>query len=239
MDEPAASPLRAALLIVSGLAAAVFAAAFAATFFAKGHITRLAEDYVIDRTRTHVDPLVRITEQGLRAPGAKLVLNDEQLQAARREVAEYRQDPRAYIAKLVAEDGAPAVADPGPGAPLKDQVLHWKGEIRAYFGRTLDRLLFDLRIFTGSNLIAALATFGLAYAGRRDRLRRLLLVAGLLLASMAYMTYVYVDQLSYFRILINSYMGWWYPALLGLTVLGADLEHGRPAPPAPDSTGAK
>jgi hypothetical protein len=27
---------------------------------------------------------------------------------------------------------------------------------------------------------------------------------------------------------MNSYMGWWYPALLGLTFLGAYLGHSRP-----------
>src|SRR5687767_11694621 len=132
--------MRSALLFAGGLLAAFFALAFAATFFARGHITRLAEGYVIDRTQKHIDPLVRLTEEGLRVPGLKLAgRNAEAVETARQEVAEYRRDPRAYIARLVAEGGAPAAPDPGPGAPLKDQVLLWKGEIRAYFARTLDR----------------------------------------------------------------------------------------------------
>jgi hypothetical protein len=221
--------MRTALLVAGGLLAAAFAAAFGATFFARGHITRLAEDYVIDRTQKYADPLIGLAEEGLRLPGKKPVGRDaEAVEALRADVAEYRRDPRAYITRLVAAGGAPAVAEPGPNAAPKDQLLFWKTEVRAYFEKILDRLLFDLRIFTGSNLAAALAIFGLALAGRRDRLPRLLWAAGLLLLSLAFMTYMYIDELSYFKILLNSYMGWWYPVLLFFTFVGAYVEHGRP-----------
>jgi hypothetical protein len=167
-------------------------------------------------------------------PGVKLVLDDEQIQTANREVAAYRNDPQGYIANLVAGN-PPAAAAPGPKAALKDKVLHWKGRVREYFDKTLDRLLRDLRIFFGSNLAAALAAFALAWGARADRLRGLLLVCGLLLASVAFSTYMYVDGLSYFKILFNSYMGWWYPVVLAVTFLGLLVEYGpgrRHASPA-------
>jgi hypothetical protein len=190
-------------------------------------VTRLAEDYVIDETQRHVEPLIEIAEDAVNARGLKFLAKDaEAIATARAELAEYRRDPRGYIRKLIAGGGPAVAGEIDPKAPLKDQVLFWKHQIREHFEKTLDRLVFDLRIFTGSNLVAAVVVFGLAYAGRRDRVPRLVFVALLLLTSVAFMCYVYVDELSYFKILVGSYMGWWYPALLGLTFLGAYVEYG-------------
>jgi len=231
--------MRTALLVISGLVAVFFAVAFSLTFFTRGHLIRLAEDYVIDRTRPHADKLVEVAEQAVKTPGANLVLGEEVLQATRRELAEYRDDPRAYIARLVAANDVPAAADPGKDAPLKVKVLFWKDQIRSHFEKTLDQLLFDLRIFAGSNLVAALLAFGLAWRARPDRLRALLFVAGLLLASMAFTAYAYVDHMSYFKILMNSYMGWWYPALLALTFLGMVVEYGQTTTRTGQRTGSR
>ena len=228
--------MRTVLLGISGLVALVFGAAFGATFVARDRVTGLAQGYVVDRTLAYADPLVGLADEALRAPGIKLLLKDDQLRIARQEVAEYRREPRSYIVGLVAAGGAPPAAAPGPDAPIQDRVLSWKGEIRTYFGRVLGRLLLDLRIFTGSNLAAALVAFGLAVAARRERLPRLLPAAGLLLVSTGYMTYVYVDEFSYFKILMNWRMGWWYPALLALTFLGAYAERGRTPAPADAGT---
>ena len=185
--------MRTALLVLGALLAAAFAFAFGATFFARDRIIRLAEDYVIDRTREFADPLAELSENAMiafqeRAMGADM----RGMRAARQELADYRRDPRAYIANLVVEGDGPEPAEPGLVATPKDQVLFWKAEVRAHFRETLDRLLLDVRIFTGSNLIAALSIVGLAIAGRRERLPRFLPAAGVMLLSVAFMTYVYV-----------------------------------------------
>jgi hypothetical protein len=217
--------MRAALLSLSVLFALVFTGSFAATFFARDSITRRAEDFVIERTKTYADPLVEIAEQGIQVPGLNRALDPRIIETVRREIAEYREDPRAYIAKLVADKQLP-VADPGKNAALKDKLLFWKSEIRMYLEKTLNRLLLDLRIFFGSNLVAALLALVCAWRGRADRLPRLLLVCGLLLASVAFSAYMYVDSFSYFSILFNTYVGWWYPAILGITFLSLVVEHG-------------
>jgi hypothetical protein len=221
--------MRTALLIISVIASLFFAVSFVLTFFAHGYIKGLAQDYVIDKTRTHAEPLVQIAEQALNARGIQLLLNEEQLQTARREIAAYRDDPRAYIAKLVAGDGrpAPAVA-PGPNAPFKDQVLHWKVEIRKYFDDTLGRLLRDLRIFFGTNIVAAMLAHWFAWRARGHRSGQLLLLSGLLLASMAFGIYMYIDDMSYFRILMGFYMRWWYPALVAMLFLGMVIDFRKP-----------
>ena len=228
--------MRTALLIISGLAGAFFAVSFVLTFLARDFVTGLAQDFVVDRTQKYADPVVEIADQAVRAPGVKLVLNEEQIQAARKEIAAYRDDSRAYIVKLVAADGNPPVRPPGPNAAVEERVLHWKGKVREYFDTTLARLLRDLRIFFGSNGVAAWIAFAAAWWSRPERQRGLLWICVLLLASVAFSTYMYIDEFSYFKILFNSYMGWWYPFVLALTFLGLMIEHGRSGPAKPAST---
>ena len=226
--------MRTALLLISALAAIFFALSFLLTFFARGYLTQLAQDFVIDRTQKYADPAVATADQALKAPGIRLVLNDEQIQSARREIDAYQEEPRGYIAKLVAGDGnpPPAAAPPGANAALAERVLHWKGRVRAYFDATLGRLLRDLRIFFGSNAVAAIIAFAAAWWSQPGRFRGLALVCVLLLASVAFSSYMYVDEFSYFKILFNSYMGWWYPFVLAVTFMGALIEYGRSPRPS-------
>src|SRR5262245_24955278 len=185
--------MRTALLSLSALFVLFFAGSFAITFVASDAITRRAQDFVIDQTQKYADPLVRLAEQGINVPGLDRGLDPIIIETVRREIADYRADQRAYIAKVVADDQLP-VARPGKDFLLKDRLLFWKSEIRLYFDRTLNRLLADLRIFFGSNLVAALLTLVCSWQGRADRLPRLMLICGLLLASMAFSTYMYVDS---------------------------------------------
>jgi hypothetical protein len=55
----------------------------------------------------------------------------------------------------------------------------------------------------------------------------LIVVCGLLLVSMAFGGYMYVDGLSYFKILFNSYLGWWYPVILATTFMGLMIDYGK------------
>jgi hypothetical protein len=218
--------MRTALLIISVIASFFFAVSFVLTFFARDYMTRLAQDYVIDKTRKHVDPLVQIGEQAINARGIELLLNDEQLQIARREIAAYRDDSPAYIARLVAGDRNPA--PPKPAAGFLGEVLRWKVQIREYFDDTLSRLLRDLRIFFGTNVVAGTMAILIALRAKGNRSSQMLLLSGLLLASMAFGIYMYIDNLSYFRILMGSYMGWWYPAIVATLFLGMLVEFPKP-----------
>jgi hypothetical protein len=219
--------MRIAILVVSVCVGLFFVVSLALTFLAKGHITALAQDFVTDRTQRFAEPAVEVAEQALRAPGIKQVLDDEGIQTARQEIADYRLDPRAYIVRLVAGERLPVPAAPGPDAPLMQRVLRWKVQIREHFERTLDRLVWDLRIFSGSNLAAALIAAWCAVWATGRQVNWLLGVAGLLLASVAYGAYMYVDSFTYFRILFATYLGWWYPVLLAITFLGLYLEYGH------------
>lgn len=210
--------MRTAVLAASAAAALFFGFSFVLTFFARDYLTGLAGDYVAERTQRYAEPFVATAEEVLDTPGVRKALGDERYRVAREEVAEYRRDPRAFINRLV-QPGAPA-PDADRNAPLKERVRAWKGKVREYFAETLGRLLRDLRIFFGSNFVAALLAGGCAWRARGDRLRWLLGIAALLLAAVAYGAYMYVDGLSYFKVLVGAYVGWWYPAVLGMTFLG-------------------
>jgi hypothetical protein len=220
--------MRVAILVLSVCIALFFAVSFGLTFFAKPYITRLAQDFIADKTQRVATPAVDHAEKALGVPRIKLVLDDKAIQTTQREIADYRRDPRAYIIRLMAAEQAPAPAvAPDQAVPLKERALHWKAQIREHFERTLDRLLLDLRIFSGSNLVAALLAAWCALRAREKRVHWLIGVAALLLASMAFGIYMYVDSFSYFRILMNIYIGWRYPVVLATTFLALYLVFGR------------
>jgi hypothetical protein len=221
-------PMRIAILILSSGVAIFFAVSLLLTFLAKDYINGLAEEFVIVLTQKYADPAVEVAEEALRSPGSKKLLGEAGHETAQEEIAEYRGDPRGYITRLVAMEPLPAPAVvPGVRAALKAHVLRWKLAVQEYFHRTLSRLIGDLRIFSGSNLVAALVAFGCALRAKDRQVNWLLGVSGLLLASVAYGAYMYVDSFTYFRILFSTYLGWWYPAILAITFLGLYLEYGR------------
>jgi hypothetical protein len=220
--------MRAAILVVSLFVGLFFVVSLLLTFLSRGYITHLAQEFVTVRTQRLAEPAVEIAEQALRAPGIKQVLDDEDIQTTREEIADYRRDPRAYISRLVAGERMPVpAAAPGRDELLRERVLRWKVGIREHFERTMNRLVGDLRIFAGSNLAVALLAAWCALRARGRQVNWLLGVAALLLASVAYGAYMYVDGFTYFRILFSTYLGWWYPAVLAITFLGLYLEYGR------------
>jgi hypothetical protein len=211
---------------VCGGVAIFFAVSLVLTFFAKGFIIGLAQDFVIVKTQQYADPVVEVAERAVQRPELKRVLDPEILDTARNEITDYRRDPRAYIEKLAAQERRPAPAAPGRDGELKDQVLRWKANIQAHFDRTMNRLIWDLRIFSGSNLVAALIACWCTLRAPRGQQSWLLGIAALLLLSVAYGTYMYIDKLNYFRILFNSYLGWWYPVLLAITFISLYRKYG-------------
>jgi hypothetical protein len=208
------------ILAVSAIVALFFTVTFGLTFFARDYIRGLAQEYVIDRSLPMADKGVEAIEHGLQLPLAQpflgLAVVQEVVQVVRQEVADYRRDRKAYITRLVTGQRpvAPAVAIPDRARPIVEQLKEWKEAVRRYYDRTIAGLVRDLRIFSGSNLVAAILAGYLALRAQGPALRRLLVIAGVLLVSLAYGTLMYIDEFDYFRILFNSYIGWWYPVLL-------------------------
>lgn len=220
--------MRTALIALNLLVAAASAGLFAYTFFAREHLTGLAEDYVVTKTVKHVTPAVEALEAALKHPAALLAPASIR-EATRAEVTAFRADPHKYVRELVAKGAAVEK----PKHPLADQVMKWKESTREYFEKTLASLILDFRIFAGTNVVAALLAAWLASRARGRWRWRVLAASVLLLAALALQIYMFIDGLTFFRIITNARVGWSYPLVVALTFGYLYFRFGRFVPLAP------
>ena len=94
-----------------------------------------------------------------------------------------------------------------------------KEKIRNFYDDTLNALVEDLRIFSICNLVAALVALGLAWCSHERIRQSIVWFSFLMFVTVIYCSALYVDDLTFFRILFRSHMGWWYAALLCLVLL--------------------
>lgn len=204
--------MRRFVLLSSAAAAVFFAALLAYTFFAREHLRGLALEYVTAKTERFAEPAVRLAEQTIESKAVQTLLGDERLARVHGDIADYRRNPHSYIAALT---GKRLTASDGETMnPMAEKALGWKQRAVAYFGETLQALITDLRIFAGSNLAASLAALAMAFSAGEARLKRLAWFSLAILVAVAYCSYMYVDSMSFFRILARTHMGWWYPVTL-------------------------
>lgn len=204
--------MRTAFVALNLLVATASAGVFAYTFFARAHLTGLAEEYVVTRTVRHVTPTVEPVEAALKHPLALLAPATVR-EAVQAEVDSFRRDPNKYVRDLVVRGAAIEV----PKHPFAEQVLKWKQSVQSYFDRTLASLIRDVRIFAGTNVVAALLAAWFASRARGQWRWHLLGVSALLLAALALQAYLFIDGLTFFRIITNARMGWSYPLLVAIT----------------------
>lgn len=93
--------------------------------------------------------------------------------------------------------------------------------MRDYYDSILQALIIDLRIFTGSNVVAGLAALGLLFSSHFRGLRKVEIFSMFIFASVVVSTRLYIDGLTFYRILLNWHMGWWYP--IGVSITSVDL----------------
>ncbi len=217
--------MRRFVLIANGFTALFFAVFLLYTFAGRGHISGLARDFVTAKTQKFADPIVDAAEATLRVGLVRKLLPEEKLAAFEGEIAAYRQDPHRYISELTGR--LPTTPLSLSNNPLLAKVTKWKEKVRQHYDKVLGRLIWDLRIFASSNLAAAVFAIILVTKGDAKGSSKLVWFSFLLFGAIAYSVYFYVDRLSFFRILFNSYLGWWYPGLLGIMLLGLYLEYGR------------
>ncbi|WP_350188219.1 hypothetical protein [Gimesia sp.] len=193
------------------------------TFVGQQHLEGLARQFVTEKTIAYSLPLVDAVEEGMRSPLIKKLLNDDQEAAINQQIQEYRNDPAAYIADLTRQKKL----SPAPQRlnPLLRKVSETKEKIRTYYDQTLAALIADLRIFAFSNLCAALIALGLICWSPGKIRQSVVWFSFLIFAAVLYCSYLYVDGLSFFRILLGVHLGWTYPLLLCLAVVGLFLEY--------------
>jgi hypothetical protein len=203
--------VRTALIVVNFAVAVASAVIFGYTFFAREHLIGLAEEYAIGKTVEYATPAVEYVEAALNHPAAILVPGHIRA-AVRAEVDAFRQNPNGYVRELTARGAAVQL----PNHPLAAKAVEWKNKVRDHFENVLAGLIRDLRIFAGTNVVAALLGAVLAYHSRGRWRYHVLATSVLLLAVLGFQIYLFIDGLTFFRIISDARVGWSYPLTVAL-----------------------
>ena len=217
--------MRKTTLALNSIVVVFFICFFAYTFVARQHLDSLARDFVTEKTLDYSKPVVEVADEALDSPLVNKLLSDDQTTAIRHEIADYQNDPGAYIADLTRQQ--PRDAPVANANPLIEKVAAIKNQIRTFYDNTLNALIADLRIFSVSNLIAGSIAFGLSYRSSSDIRKPIVWFSFLMFVAVLYCSYLYVDDLTFFRILFSTHMGWWYAALLCVMIVALYLDYGR------------
>jgi len=148
-----------------------------------------------------------VAEGALDNPAVRILAGREG-KLMRQEIAKYRKDPAGYIKDLTGK--RPAVDD----ADLPPKVVAVKKDVRRDVEETLQALIKDLRIFSGSNIAAAFVALICAVLAPTPIRPLLLMLSFALVGGVVLCSWLYVDNMSFFSILTRMHMGWEYPAVL-------------------------
>ncbi|MEZ6091649.1 MAG: hypothetical protein R3C05_27270 [Pirellulaceae bacterium] len=221
--------MRTTILAANLLVSIFFACFVAYTFIARQHLDGLARDFVTEKTLEYSTPVVDLAEEAIRSPIVTRLLSSKGVDATRNEIESYRNDPRGFVVDLTrpAEEGD----SPSNENRSSDQVASIKNKIRKFYNDTLNALIADLRLFSISNLIAGIIAATLAYRSTSEVRKPMVWYSALIFIAVLYCCGLYIDRLTFFRILFRTHMGWSYPLLLcGLTYgLYMDLRQSKQA----------
>jgi hypothetical protein len=216
---------RAVAITTNTLSVVFFIGFLTYTFVAQQHLESLARDFVTEKTIAYSKPAVEVAAEAVESPLAKQFLNEDQEKALRSEIKVYQDDPAAYVRTLT-QKGARAPL-PAPANPVLAKAARWKEGIRAHYDQTLAALITDLRIFSTSNLVAGAIALVLAVLSAKAIRASLAWFSVLMFVGVLYSSYLYIDDLNFFRILFRSYMGWGYAAFLLVMTVGLFIDYGR------------
>jgi hypothetical protein len=217
--------MRTTALVLNAMVVVFFAGFLCYTLIAREHLDGLARGFVTEKTIVYSQPVVELADQSLDSAVVTKLLSDEQIAAMRREIAEYRRDAAGYIADLTRR--GVRVGPVVNANPLVAKVAAVKERIRTFYDETLDALIDDLRIFATSNLIAGAVAFVLAFRSGADIRKSTVGFSWLMFAAVLYCAFMYVDDLTFFRILFRMHLGWWYAVGLGAVMVGLWLDWGH------------
>ena len=204
--------MRLTTLLLNSIVAIFFSCFLGYTFVARQHLDSLARGFVTERTIEYSVPVVELADEALDSPLTTKLLSNDQTEAIRREIADYRSGPTAYISGLTQQPVLErSKADENPAI---EKVASFKNRIRLFYDNALNALVADLQIFSISNLIAGLIAFGLAYRSSSTVHKPLAIFSFLIFFTVLYCSYIYIDALTFFSILFRMHMGWRYAGLL-------------------------
>ena len=199
-------------VILNAIVATLSVGFFLYTFVAVGHLEGLARDFVTEKTLAYSRPVIVTVEKSLESPLVRKLLSENQEKSIRGEIESYKENPQSFIRELT---GAARTKErPGGFLSAGSKISSFKDKVRAYYDDTLTALIRDFRIFSGSNAVAGIIALVLALRRPRGIRKYALWFSFLLFAAVLFSSYLYIDGMSFFRILFRSHMGWWYPVSL-------------------------
>ena len=204
-------------LVLNSIVVVLSLALFGYTFFSKAHLTEHTRVFVTDKTISYSKPLIELTKAGLESPLSKKLISDDQRSGIEEEVTLYEADSVGYVTALTSSSRSSF--GEGKAAKIKEKV-------RDYYQSTLSELTWDLRIFSGSNIVAGLFGLWLLITTRFKGQDKVVAFSFVVFGAVAYSTYSYIGGVSFLSILFKWHLGWWYPAGIALTILGLVFEHG-------------
>lgn len=204
------------LLTTQILFSVIFLAGFVASFFVVESILENSKSVITDKVVASVSGKVAFAEEALNSKIASKVLAEYQIETIREEIGEFTSDPYQYVEAVVMDSRKTEVIPPELISKnllknkLITKVYSWKVSLKGYFEKTFNSLVWDIRIFLMSNVIALLIAAFVCFKGKGLG-KEALAVSVILTAVVALSALTYLNQNWLYTILLNNYGGYGYP----------------------------
>lgn len=201
----------------------IFIVFLAMTFVAQTWLKDFARDYINRRIEPSVTRAVAKVESAVLP---SLAEHPELATRVTAEIAKYRTDPLEYIDRITSGRLPPqSPSEPGligtAAEVLKKDaksLVSLQVTIGDHFRKVFDHLVFDLRIFAITNLLA-FTVVAMLMCGYDVRSPRLLIQAFIPFLATCYGMTVYIKQDWFFNLLLDFHMGFVYPFFVIVTML--------------------
>ena len=209
--------LRKVAIVLNAIAIAVSLGIAVYSLFAKRHLEKLATEYVTEKTVEYVAPQVSQLKVHLDSKLAQLPLVKTYTERAKVEVAKFEAEPRVYVAKYV-RVASESVHAKGwkQGGEAKNTWQKIQKGIVTHYQRVLKALILNVRIFSISNFVFSSLALLLLLYGRLTTSVAVVALSLTMFGAVCYGSYMFVDSLSFFRIIVGMPHIWSYPLLLSL-----------------------
>lgn len=207
--------LRKISLVLNALVVVLSLALMGYTFFAKSHLVEHTRAFVTEKTLEHSKKMIGLMRSGMDSPLYQKLLSEERRAVIEDELKLYDADPVEYVAKLTSAKKSSF----GTG-----KVAEFKESVQKYYQSTLDELVRDLRIFAGSNLVAAVFAIFLLLNQKLSQNRKLVAFSLFVFVAVAFSSYSYLEGVSFIRVMLKNHLGLWYPVTILIMILSLVFE---------------
>ena len=213
--------LRQSLIVAGLLFAALFGFGLARVATNEG-ARRAAGEAAARKIGPTVEKAVHAAEVAAKLPGVRKLAHLPPVRKALEQLAEYRQDPAAFLA-----EHAPNSADVELPGPLKLVFPNWQKEMREHYAAEVGHIVRGVRVFLLTNLLAGLLCAAWAWRAPAADAERLAAIGGLLLLATGFALVLKFAGRVGIDVFVGTRVAWWYPLVVGIVFLSAWLTLSR------------